>query len=148
MIANFISKLLPAKAVPAAVCVIPFRVVFVSPFFELEVDPGNGWHIVHSQIPQVISDGAATVFPVLRFNSFGDAFDYATKKLGMTNMRERSYFGLYKSPPASYEKDAKPRIVETQYVSEGRTLTAQQVPNAHKVEPFTVYSSDAEKSAA
>ncbi|MET0980250.1 MAG: hypothetical protein ABWX90_03280 [Candidatus Saccharimonadales bacterium] len=108
---------------------IPFRVMFVSPFFELEVDAGNGWNTVHSQDANKLEDGSL-VYPLLRFSSFSDATDYAIKTLGLTKMRERSAFGLYMAPPASYEKESKPRVIQQQNIVEGRTVGQAQIPEA------------------
>jgi hypothetical protein len=132
MIASIITKIFPNKATaPAAYKPnhIPFRVVFVSPFFELEVDPGNGWHTVHSQDASKLEDGSL-VYPLLRFASFDDATDYATKNLRLTLMRERSMFGLFLAPPASYEKEAKPRIIKQENVVEGALTQKAHVPEA------------------
>lgn len=131
MISNIIARVFPTKTVAATYKPnhIPFRVVFVSPFFELEVDPGNGWKTVHSQAGSKLEDGTM-VYPLLRFASFDDATAYATKNLGLTLMRERSCFGLYMSPPASYEKESKPRIIKQENVVEGALTQKAHVPEA------------------
>ena len=136
---NFIAKLFPSKATATATFKpnhLPFRVMFQSPFFELEVDAGNGWCTVHSQTPNKLEDGTL-VYPLLRFSSFDDATDYATKTLKLTNMKERSCMGLYLAPPASYSQDAKPRIIQQSNVVEGRITAPAQIPEA--VQPFVLH---------
>lgn len=140
MIANLIARIFPTKAAaPVAYKPnhLPFRVVFVSPFFELEVDAGNGWHTVHSQEANKLEDGTL-VYPLLRFGSFDAAITYATKNLGLTYMRERSALGLYMAPPASYEKEAKPRIIKQENVVEGALTNRSHVPEA--VPSFVLHS--------
>lgn len=136
---NFLNKLFPSKVAAAQTYKpnhLPFRVMFQSPFFELEVDAGNGWRTVHAQEANKLEDGTL-VYPLLRFASFDDAVDYATKTLKLTNMKERSCMGLYLAPPASYQQDAKPRIIQQQNIVEGRITAPSQVPEA--VQPFVLH---------
>jgi hypothetical protein len=129
-------------------CNLKFRVVFVSPFFELEVDAGNGWHTVHSQDGEPISDDDHTLmYPILRFKSFQEAVDYATETLGLVHMKPKM-LGLYTAPPASYEKDVQPRLIHPHYFVEGKAVKqppAQERP--HKVPAFKVYDGDKQKAA-
>lgn len=144
-IKNLIAR---AKVAPTYNCDLKFRIVFVSPFFELEVDAGNGWHTVHSQEGQLLQDNI-TIYPILRFTSFDDAVKYATESLGLTNMNSKSVFGLYRSPPASYEKDAQPRIMQPQYIVDGKAVKQTQVQEpAHQVAAFTVFNNDQAQAPA
>lgn len=142
LFANLIAS---AKVAPAHKCDLKFRIVFVSPFFELEVDAGNGWHTVHSQVGQVLQD-SITIYPILRFTSFADGIEYATG-LGLTNMNSKSMFGMYRQPPASYEKEAAPRIMQPQYIVDGKSVKPSQVQEpAHQVPAFTVFNGTGDQS--
>ena len=131
-------------------CGIKFRVVFVSPFFELEVDAGNGWNTVHSQEGQSIGEeNGALIYPILRFKSFEDGVKYATGNLGLENMSTKT-LGFITSPPASYEKDSQPRIMHPQYIVDGKPIQPQNVQEpAKRLPAFTVYEDKrTEKQAA
>lgn len=120
---------------------IKFRIVFVSPFFELEVDAGGGWHTVHSQDGVEVGNEQILMYPILRFKSFEDGLNYATNVLGLTEMKSKT-FGIYMQPPASYEGDATPRLLYPQYVVDGKPVSRKEVavdqPN-DKLLAFTVY---------
>lgn len=125
-----------------AICSLKFRIVFVSPFFELEVDAGNGWHTVHSQEGVEVGNDKTIMYQILRFKSFDDAFLYATDSLGFSvhYMKPKSLFGLYMLPPASYEKETLPRLMHPQYIVDGKSIPPSQVQEpAHKIASFTVF---------
>lgn len=132
-------------------CHLKFRVVFVSPFFELEVDAGNGWQTVHSQEGEKVGNDSSVIYPLLRFKSFDDAVTYATDTLGLTQMKPRSCFGLYMAPPASFGREVQPRLMRPQYIIDGKPVKPSQVQEpAQQVPAFTVFpggSTDEKKAA-
>lgn len=90
---------------------ISFRIMFVSPFFELEVSNGyHEWQPVRSQqqvrVPTgedpAVSTEMSIVYPLLRFTSFAAAEAYARDHLGLVKGASwwSRYFG---SAPASKE---------------------------------------------
>lgn len=88
---------------------IKFRVMFVSPYFELEVKCNNqNWQLVHSQegIPsETVS--SITTYPIIRFTSFQSALNYAKETLGLTNYYKGSFLGLFDAPQASLVRQSK-----------------------------------------
>lgn len=100
------------KATPADNRSISYRIMFVSPFFELEVSNGyHEWQPVRAQqqvrVPSrsevnEVSTEMSIVYPLLRFTSFATAEAYARDHLGLTKGPSwwSRYFG---SAPASKE---------------------------------------------
>lgn len=124
-------------------CNIKFRIVFISPFFELEVKNGRGWNTVHSQEGAPISEDDPTMqYPILRFTSYKDAVKYATEHMGLTQMAGKA-FGVYETPPASYENDTKPRIIDAHVMVDGKSVAPNKVQApAKRLPSFTVFRSE------
>lgn len=116
-----------------------FRIMFVSPFFELEIDTGDGWSTVHSQTPEHADEDGTQIFPVLRFPSFPAALEYATQTLGITRMKPY-VMGVYCKPTASYEKGAEPIVMKPQHIVGDQVVPKERVQAPVKrVLGFTVY---------
>jgi hypothetical protein len=128
---NFIAKLTNKEK--ASSNYLPFRVMFRSPFFELEVDSGNGWQTVHSQEPETLSDGTI-VYQVLRFRSFNMAESYAKDTLGLSLLKPNSLFGMYRSPTASFEKNTTMIVQPKHGVVNGEIVAREQVDKLEKAE--------------
>ncbi len=87
---------------------ITFRIIFVSPFFELEVRNGfQKWQSVRSQ--QLIVNEAtentqqSAYYPMLHFPSYNKAESYAVETLGL-HQRTTWWTRLWAAPPASSER--------------------------------------------
>lgn len=111
---------------------ISYRIVFVSPFFELEVRNGHqNWQPVRSQEPLRLGESwmhgqRATKHPLLHFVSHSDAANYARDTLGLAETRHSFWsslfnllgwlnpFGWMNSPSVSYDlqQQAKAEPVE------------------------------------
>lgn len=129
---------------------LTYRVMFQSPFFEVEVDSGGGWQTVHSQEPEVLLDGTQ-IYQLLRFTSFNDATKYAEEVLHLRQLKARSFFGIYMAPTASYETRANMLIQPKRGVLNGLQVPDTehaQMKGADKVIPFRVYKDRDEKIAA
>lgn len=127
---------------------LPYRVMFRSPFFELEVDSGNGWQTVHSQEEEKLTDGTL-VYQVLRFKSFSAAETYATQTLGLSALKPNSLFGLYRSPTASMEKNTTMIVQPAHGVKNGMIVPREehdQYDHSEKVIPIRVFQE--QKAAA
>lgn len=142
MLANLINRISGNKE-KASSNYLPFRVMFRSPFFELEIDSGNGWQTAHSQDAEKLEDGTL-VYQVLRFRSFSEAETYAKDTLGLSVLKPKSLFGFYIAPTASYEKDTT-MIAQPEHgvVEGGKVVRADQqedMKRAQKVSPIKVFT--------
>lgn len=148
MIANFVAKLFANKAELKSKY-ITYRVMYQSPFFELEVDSGNGWQTVHSQEPEVLLDGTQ-IFQVLRFTSFDHATEYAEKILHLKKLKAKSLFGMYIAPTASYERRTT-MIVQQRSDVVYKNPKGEIVPTdakESKIIPFKIHKPRDEKAVA
>ncbi len=111
---SILNFLQPASSEDRAKRQIPFRIVFVSPFFELEVKSCNGnWQTVHSQVgvPHGTNPGY-TLYPMLRFTGYDQALQYAKATLGLTTPSAGFFnFWPFYTPPASYMKGRDEPVV-------------------------------------
>lgn len=90
---------------------IIFRIIFVSPFFELEVKNGmQKWQSVRSQQlvvnPATENTQQSAYYPMLHFPSYNKAEAYATEKLGL-HQRSTWWSRMWGAPPASSEHSAQ-----------------------------------------
>jgi len=86
---------------------ITFRILFVSPFFELEVRNGmQKWQSVRSQVlivnPATENTQQSAYYPMLHFRSYTKAEEYAIETLGL-HQRTTWWSLLWAAPPASFE---------------------------------------------
>ncbi len=92
---------------------ITFRIIFVSPFFELEVrNGGQKWQSVRSQ-KLVITDGGENTlqqayYPMMHFPSHKAAELYATETLGLTQRAHR-WWHVFARNAAPASSDAQQR---------------------------------------
>jgi hypothetical protein len=130
-----------ARKIQAKSNYLTYRVMFQSPFFEVEVDSGGGWQTVHSQQPEILQDGTA-VYQLLRFTSFDDATKYAEETLHLRQLKPRSFFGMYLAPTASYEQRVSMLVQPRRGVLNGVQVSEKEhgaLAAADKVMPFRVH---------
>ncbi len=98
---------------------IVYRIVFVSPFFELEVACCSGkWQTVHAQTGASYNGDPHTIlYPMLRFKSYDDARDYAQDNLRLTSLHRPWYSRFWASPPASFMSDRISKVQGPQFTA-------------------------------
>lgn len=111
---------------------IRYRIVFLSPFFELEVSSGSGdWQTVHAQEGVMHdSDPHTMLYPMLRFPSYDEAAVYAKELLKLSSVYNPWFLHYYSAPPASFMSH-RPRLSQSEFkdLNTGSFILAPKRPD-------------------